>query len=927
MFGILVALLGYAKDGFTQVDPMAKGERQKMSYQVSGVIRDSVGEAIASLKIRLAVGKDSLVTESDREGVFFFENVPASDFTLTISRLGYPPIVRRYLNNYLNAIIVLEPIILISGGIVLEEVRVNGGPKIKYKVDTVEYKASDYTVPPAARVEELLKKMEAMEVGKDGTLTYQGQEVSRAKLNGREFAGGDIKQAIQTLPASIVEKIQIIDDYGDFAAKTGIKDGVARKMLNITTKPERSVGDMAFLNLQAGGQDRYQGEVAVDRIHGNKVLHFGGSLSSTVSGIAPVDPLSGALGTDQVKPVTQGNALTATPTISYANDWGGKLAIVGSYAYGYLKNNALINSIGENLYSRGVSSFTRENLERNIRKTHEINLKMDINPGPKDFLQVVGYYGIRATDFRDSIKTDTYNNFSTGFEHQFAKLAHLEQSPSRAFSLGLSYLHLFAKPKKVLSAQVSYKTDNHRSSLLAGSNYNYYQDITFGTLLKDSLSSLYTHRQDNLLQSRAGLTYVEPIREKGRMQISASFKLNRHSNTAASVYPLAGTNPSNGTLVNNFNFSFLESRIDLAYRYTNGKTDLSVGGTLMPSALLRITGDDGDRRYMRFIPILRYSYAWSAVERFQISYSGFNAEPEARQIQPFTDYSDPNNLVTGNAGLNIAFTHSLLANYSRYFPNSRFNISGSIEGKFFVDQILTDIQQVNIPIVLGASRTITTTTFSNKTGAYMFGSKYAVSKQLANRQLSLGINGGISINDMNAISNGSGYRFKTTQLYEKLSLRINAGDKLEINPYLGHQLIRTSYGLPDIQPTIVGVAKLALEAKVTPWSRFQFHAEINKNLVTGLGNYQTNPLIINAGIELYFSRQRLLTLTLESYDLLQENNFIQRIITPQSNIFTQSNQLSRYVLLGLRLNLQRWGGMPEMNGKPVQRRGDGSFIQ
>ena len=112
----------------------------------------------------------------------------------------------------------------------------NPTPAVSYKADTVEYKASDYKVNSNSTADELLKKMEGFEVDSNGNVTHQGQAITKARLNGRDYAGGNLAKAVQSLPADIVEKIQVVDDYGDQAARTGIKDGDPKKVLNLTTR-------------------------------------------------------------------------------------------------------------------------------------------------------------------------------------------------------------------------------------------------------------------------------------------------------------------------------------------------------------------------------------------------------------------------------------------------------------------------------------------------------------------------------------------------------------------------------------------------------------------------------------------------------------------------------------------------------------------
>jgi len=62
------------------------------------------------------------------------------------------------------------------------------------------------------------------------------------------------------------------------------------------------------------------------------------------------------------------------------------------------------------------------------------------------------------------------------------------------------------------------------------------------------------------------------------------------------------------------------------------------------------------------------------------------------------------------------------------------------------------------------------------------------------------------------------------------------------------------------------------------------------------------------------------------YDLLHQNNFTQQTVTSTGYTNTLSNSLSRYFLVGLRLNLQKWSGKPSRHGHELKRRGDGSFI-
>lgn len=898
----------------------------KETHDISGIMQDSLGKPVIGATVKIRYGKDSLVTHTDEDGVFYFENFGSATFTITVSGIGFSDVVRRYLNNYLKKTIVLDPIVLKQSVMELAEVKVNGTPSIKYKVDTVEYRAGDYTVPPAARLDELLKKMEGMEVGKDGTLVYQGQEVSQAKLNGKAFAGGEVKQAIQTLPASIVEKIQIIDDYGDFAAKTGIKDGAAKKTLNITTKPERSIGTFSYIKAQAGNNDRYANELTLDNLNANRVIHIGGDLSKTVNGIASADPISSSLNGDQFRPASQGNTAMATPAISYANEWNGALSLVASYSYNYLSNDAVVKSYGDNFYSRGLSSFSSENVNDNLLRAHEFKFQMDINPSKANFFQFTVAFIHHSAERQDSALTNALNDFNTGFEYQRSQLNNFLANPSTDYNFSTNYLHLFSKPKRIFSSQFSYSHERNRSDLEAKTRYSYYQDASFLNLVNDSLTNLLTVKSDRLNLYKANLVYTEPLSEFGRLELGAVLKLSNHINSAMSE--TQGNIPGGNALpyTNDFRFNFTDAKLSLVYRYGNNKSDLSLGVALMPSLLSTLEGQKNHNAQFRIVPVIKYSRSWSMVERFQFSYTAYNSEPNAQQLQPFTDRSDPNNLVLGNPMLKTAFTHFFNTNYSRYFPNQKINVSGGIDFRLYKDRVVADLGQFTSELANGITKTTTLTSFANKNGSYQAIGRYGLSKQLNNRAFALSFNGNVVINSMIALSNGSDYRVSTKQFNERFSARIAINNSFELNPYLGHRLISSGYSLADVAPDHTSIAQLALDGKLSFAKNFLCSFEINKNFVKGLSGNVSNPLIINAGIEKSFFKQRSLTLTFNCFDLLQQNNLIQQVITPQSNISTLSNPFSRYFLLGLRLNLQKWSGTPQRNGEPMKRRGDGSFI-
>ena len=72
--------------------------------------------------------------------------------------------------------------------------------------------------------------------------------------------------------------------------------------------------------------------------------------------------------------------------------------------------------------------------------------------------------------------------------------------------------------------------------------------------------------------------------------------------------------------------------------------------------------------------------------------------------------------------------------------------------------------------------------------------------------------------------------------------------------------------------------------------------------------------------------KRRATVTFQSFDILNQNNFVNREISDNGITDTKTNALSRYFMLRVSMRLQKWSGAKGRNNMQPQRRGDGSFL-
>ncbi len=460
-------------------------------------------------------------------------------------------------------------------------------------------------------------------------------------------------------------------------------------------------------------------------------------------------------------------------------------------------------------------------------------------------------------------------------------------------------------------------------------------------------------KRNNHNKSYSGkVSYTEPLGEFSLIDFSAD--LNKSDNNAEALqYAIDPTTKQlalRNDLSNVYGFTTSQARYTGNYRYDGKKVTLSLGVTAIGYNLsgtkFNVTtrqNEASSRSTFRVVPAFRFAYQWSRTQRFQLNYNGGNVDPQFQQIQPFTDRSNPNNIVVGNPDLSPGFNHSVNSNYNNYIANSRFNISLSAYANFYDNKITTNNINIRIttPAVLAVppsgtdpgspakpavTRNINQTNFINLGGSHSYGGGYSFSKQLDDRRYNISLNGGVNYSYNTAMSNNILYHATRWNFNYRFGPRINPNDNIEINPFIGYNLTRSFATSRSAIASQYTTTSLAINGKMYFLKTYQVNYNASKNFVSGIKG-ATNPFIVNMGFQKEFLEKRNLVVTFDVYDLLYQNSFIRRDIAEDGGVTnTLSNTLSRYFMVGVRLNLQKWSGRPQRNGKNMQRRGDGSFI-
>ncbi len=890
--------------------------------QISGIVKDSTDLGVIGATVSLTSDKDTLKTSTNSDGIFIFKDVKSATYTLVVQSIGYEKSpVMRFKQNDMIPRIVMDPIVLKEQKNTLNEVVISGTPSITYKTDTVEYKASDYVVRKNATVDELLKKMEGMEVGNDGSLVHQGETVAKAKLNGKEYLGGDIANAIKNLPAEIVDKIQIVDDYGDQAARTGVKDGDPQKILNITTRTDKSVGNMVNLHAAGGSNERKETGLFATRINGNQQMGINGNYKDVIN----LNALSGSNKSGDARFSLRdkiGKKIEYNLNYQFTDSKGDNLNQTES-----LSNISRRASDGTLLNGQLLSNRWGNSLQKSNNHTFRLEFEVDLDSS--NYLKVIPTINYNSSNNNDTSSVVQRGSAMALKMDQDRNVRNNNSKTAPELGVSVFYQHTFKKYRRNFSTQIDLNKNNQDNEQL---RYNFTRFYREDLPQKDSILNQLIARKNLRDNYRGSMTYVEPLGVNTQFEVNAQVNYNGYDNTATTRNILDdGFSSVVDSLSNIYNYSFTQGRIALNFRYgmaNTSKVRFSVGLTGVP-ALLSGTklslGTTTRRSSFNLIPIARFEYRWTRQQKLSLNYSGNAVEPTFDQIQPVRDVTNPNNPVIGNPDLHATFVHTLRGDYNNYIANSKLNISFNANGSYTENAVIQNISTVPNPGLAGTY--INETRFLNVSGVYRLNGNYNISKQLNNRKYNLQLNGTVNYSHNLSMRDGILNTTNITSLNQRFGPKINPTDWFEINADIGYKIDKSDNTTAGFANNTINTLSLNLDGRIYLWDSWMFAYNGSKQYISGVvGNTNTKPLVINASLERQLFNRRG-QITFQAFDILNQNNTLsynQLADGGYTNTFV--NPMSRYFMLKLSMRLQKWSGAQGRGGRGIMRRGDGSFM-
>ena len=938
--GIIVLLLGFA------VAMMAQ-------KTVSGTILSKTdGQPIEMATVRLFTynGTDSTLVQGAQtyyDGLFILSNIREGKYRLIVSSIGYNE--HSQWIEMKNSDIDIPAIRLVEQVQELAEVSVQGkAAEMTVKGDTIEYNTAAYQVSETATVEELLKKMNGVEVDKEGNVTINGEEIKAVRIDGKKFFGDDVQTATKNIPADMIEKIQVIDEKSDMAKLTGFEDDEGERIINLSLKKNRKKG--LFGN--------YSGALGADMITDNggwfdyanpaygatpsaQTKHFfendfrynANIFTNLLLGESQTTIVGGANNTNEIRSrrgrgwfggqnagVTASENLGVNTNIDLTNQLDKKddktsLLLGGDATLNHSTNDTRTISQRDS-YSEEATYIDRDStnkLTRSWDAQMRLEMEYQIDSMNKIILRPqISYNNSNSTQTNDY----TYDRDSVRINDGYQNQTSLQEEISA--SIRAIYNHKFLKPGRALTmrANVSFKNTKGETDTYA-----------WDRMANSALVDQYTLSGNNTMSYSLRTSYVEPIYGKNHFLETVLSLSGNNRNSLKDQYSMdsiTGDYQYDNTYSNQLNNNMYTEQLELNYRWVSEKIDLTAGARVLATQTYSQTYYGGvlarDTLYNRWnwSPNLRFRYKFGQKEFARIVYRGRVNQPTIQQMEPVRNNSDAMNETVGNLGLNPAFNHNIFAMYSRFnqekFSSIMTGMHANITQDALVNNTIYDqtgkryLQTVNadmVPWNVGA-HFMSNTPFCKK--MFQFHSRTAVSY---NQRVAYVLRE----QDADAIA----------QLIAADQLPLGDPSKTGNFRMTSDLTLRFTHEIVDIgikNTNVYSLTHNSLNKKnvshIGDWiisGDVTFHLPKAWNIATDIaytsrhgyeGLTDVNELIWNFSIDKTWANS---TLTLKVYDLLNDKKNIVQTVNETSVSYQKFNTLPTYFMLTYTYKLNRMGSL------------------
>lgn len=918
-------------------------------YSIQGKVQEKgkaealPGATVILTRPNTTTGRGIITTNT---GTFTIKNVKAGKYVLRVSFIGYQTLQKSVVIN--NANVNLGIIQLAVSSEKLKEVQVVGKtPPVEIRGDTASFNSLAYKTNPDATAQDLVGKLPGVSV-ENGQVKVAGEEIKQVLVDGKPFFGNDPKAAMQNLPAEIISKIQVFDQQSEQSRFTGFDDGNTTKTINFVTKVNMRIGTFGRV-YAGGGQDkdangRYEAGANVNLFRDEtRLTLIGQSNNINQQNFATEDLVGvasasgrrrgrrrGRRGGNSVNDflvneqtgVAQTNAFGTNYVDKLFND---KLDVSANYFFNRTDNLSqqltnedylLGNTQGQLYDENSTASSINTNHRLNMRLRYNLSRYTSIIWSPRLSMQ---QNNGSSVDFgQTTLNSAELNNFNNDFKSDLTGLN---------LTNFLLIRHRFAARGRTMSVRLRNTYNQNQGESFLNSLNNYFDDNGTET---DNLNQFSDLLVNNSTLS-ANVTYTEPV----AFRSMAMFTYGVESQTGSSdkkTFDFVETNQSynslNAPLSNTNENNYLAHQATVGFMTRPKRQRMMVRVTYQNAELTSKQILPGEfqiqRNFVNILPMAMYSYRFSKSKNLRVFYRSNTTTPTVEQLQNVIDNSNPIQLSTGNPDLKQAMNHRVFARFRSTNADKRSIFFALLSAEYsnnYIGQSTLIAQQdttVNNYLVQRGSQL---TQSVNLDGYYRLRTfvTYGFPLSFIKSNLSISPNAMLTrnpglVNNQNNLSNNY-----TGGVNLTLSSNISQNVDFTLSSRSSYNWVINSLNTNANneffnQNTSLRLNLIFLKGLV-------FRSDINHQFYNGLADGFNQDFWLwsmSIGKKLFKKRQGEIRITV--FDVLGQNNSLQRVVSDASIQSTQTNVLQQYVMATFSYKFKNFKGAIPKKKRERRRR-------
>ncbi len=769
--------------------------------KISGFVTDAATERpIEYATIALRNQNDSLIvtgTITNEIGYFFLERIQPGRYDVEVTFIGFNKFIAKDIKiSYQKPQIDLGTIRLKPVAINLAAVTVTG-----------EKKPIEYTLDKKiVNIDNNLATMggtaaDVLQTVPSVTVDIDGSVSLRGSADVTILVDGRPSQivSLDEIPASMIDRIEIVTNPSARYDPEGMVG-----IINIILKKKRAPGYNGVITLNAGTSNRYNSSINFNYRFNklNFFINYDNRFGNMIGGS------------------NQRRSFTLRDTINYLNQEG---------------------------------DF------HNNMQFHNFKVGADYYINSQNILTLSGLYNIRrfSGDNFTSYSSLDYQSLLTDYYTRKNDNSHSDDG----MEWNLDYKKTFAEQGRELTANVFYSTSSGNHDTRAVQQY-FYPDYTPGRL-PDLLQNTFSDDRRKVLTVQSD--YVHPFNQLNKLE--AGFKSTfRRSD---SDYRLLNYDYSSNLWVtdtNATNHFIYDQQIHAIYGiYTSGWKKLQYQlGLRLEQAVnftdLKTTNQTNRHSYFSYFPSGFLRYTFQEGQGVQMNYSRRINRPYSRALNPFVDYSDPQNLSFGNPDLEPEYVDAL--ELSNFWETMRTSVYANLYYRQ-VNGMITRITELG-------DDGITYTTFKNLNNSRSYGLELILDHRIT-KWWRLNANWNFFHSEMNGPYITQKEAQQSTSWNTKITSMITLNRTTDFQIYLFYN-----------SPSLSGMG-----------------GQFGRGFMSGGGQGRTKAMYsVNVGLRKVFLDGKL-TMNIRIADLLKSSNF--DMVTYGSNFKTYLSRWrdSRMVFLGI----------------------------